>query len=295
MMPQNKSFHSLLPGSLLCLLLAGACVSAPQDYASYVDPFIGTGGHGHTYPGAVVPNGMIQPSPDTRIDEWDACSGYYYADSTINGFSHTHLSGTGCADYGDVLLMPTVGPQDVRPVSQKSQQLPWCSSFSHEREVAEPGYFVCGSRVGLKPEMTERFFRSGGAYRPPFYRLTLGYMLNSFRCRPLRRYMARHFAPKDLTRLRGCNMAFWREDLLRVNGYNEDLTMWGAEDTEIAFRLMYAGVKKRFLKAGGVEYHLWHKPASRENLPFHNRVLEEVTAEHRTWCENGIVKGTKTE
>ena len=95
MMPQNNSFHSLLPGSLLCLLLAGACVSAPQDYASYVDPFIGTGGHGHTYPGAVVPNGMIQPSPDTRIDEWDACSGYYYADSTINGFSHTHLSGTG--------------------------------------------------------------------------------------------------------------------------------------------------------------------------------------------------------
>lgn len=158
-------------------------------------------------------------------------------------------------------------------------------------EVAEPGYFVCGSRVGLKPEMTERFFRSGGAYRPPFYRLTLGYMLNSFRCRPLRRYMARHFAPKDLTRLRGCNMAFWREDLLRVNGYDENLTMWGAEDTEIAFRLMYAGVKKRFLKAGGVEYHLWHKPASRENLPFHNRVLEDVIAHKRTWCENGIVKG----
>ena len=155
MMPQNKSFHSLLPGSLLCLLLAGACVSAPQDYASYVDPFIGTGGHGHTYPGAVVPNGMIQPSPDTRIDEWDACSGYYYADSTINGFSHTHLSGTGCADYGDVLLMPTVGPQDVRPVSQKSQQLPWCSSFSHEREVAEPGYYsVFLDRYGVQAELT---------------------------------------------------------------------------------------------------------------------------------------------
>ena len=100
-----------------CLLWLGMAVcnctpaSSGEDYASYVNPFIGTGGHGHTYPGAVVPNGMIQPSPDTRIFQWDACSGYYYADSTINGFSHTHLSGTGCGDYGDVLLMPTVGRQ----------------------------------------------------------------------------------------------------------------------------------------------------------------------------------------
>ena len=82
--------------------------SVEKDYAAYVNPFIGTGGHGHTFPGAVVPNGMIQPSPDTRIDGWDASSGYYYADSTINGFSHTHVSGTGCADYGDILLMPDI-------------------------------------------------------------------------------------------------------------------------------------------------------------------------------------------
>ena len=60
-----------------------------RDYASYVNPMIGTGGHGHTFPGAVVPHGMIQPSPDTRIDGWDACSGYYIADTLINGFSHT--------------------------------------------------------------------------------------------------------------------------------------------------------------------------------------------------------------
>ena len=70
-----------------------------RDYASYVNPMIGTGGHGHTFPGAVTPHGMIQPSPDTRIDGWDACSGYYIADTLINGFSHTHVSGTGCADY----------------------------------------------------------------------------------------------------------------------------------------------------------------------------------------------------
>ena len=108
-MKTNLKSNSILLGGLLLLGTVFSCTQAEQDYASYVNPFIGTGGHGHTYPGAVVPNGMIQPSPDTRIYEWDACSGYYYEDTTINGFSHTHVSGTGCADYGDVLLMPTVG------------------------------------------------------------------------------------------------------------------------------------------------------------------------------------------
>ena len=84
-----------------------------KEYTGYVNPFIGTGGHGHTHPGAMLPHGMIQPGPDTRIDGWDSCSGYYYEDSTINGFAHTRLSGTGCADFGDFLLMPTVGEQKV--------------------------------------------------------------------------------------------------------------------------------------------------------------------------------------
>ena len=75
----------------------------------YVNPFIGTGGHGHTYPGASAPFGMIQLSPDSRLDGWDGCGGYHYTDSIIYGFSHTHLSGTGVSDYGDVLLMPTTG------------------------------------------------------------------------------------------------------------------------------------------------------------------------------------------
>lgn len=115
--------------------MLGACTSSSieKDYASYVNPFIGTGGHGHTFPGAVVPNGMIQPSPDTRIDGWDASSGYYYADSLINGFSHTHLSGTGCADYGDILLMPTVGEQVYNPQDYTQQNLPFSSTFSHTK------------------------------------------------------------------------------------------------------------------------------------------------------------------
>ncbi len=90
--------------SLLVILVYSCQVNNPADY---VDPFIGTGGHGHTYPGATMPFGMVQLSPDTRLEGWDGCSGYHYSDSIIYGFSHTHLSGTGIPDYCDILLMPT--------------------------------------------------------------------------------------------------------------------------------------------------------------------------------------------
>lgn len=126
-----------------------------RDYASYVNPMIGTGGHGHTFPGAVTPHGMIQPSPDTRIDGWDACSGYYIADSLINGFSQTHVSGTGCADYGDILIMPTVGPKVIDNQIDTLQNLPFASGFSHDSEIAEPGYYsVMLDRYGIRAEST---------------------------------------------------------------------------------------------------------------------------------------------
>lgn len=102
-----------------------------------VDPMIGTGGHGHTYPGATSPFGMVQLSPDTRLDGWDGCGGYHDSDSVIYGFSHTHLQGTGVSDYGDILLMPCT--------SFKSGQDSWRdrykSNFSKESEVAHAGYY----------------------------------------------------------------------------------------------------------------------------------------------------------
>lgn len=156
-------------GCLGSLLSFASCNKSDQttDYASYVNPFIGTGGHGHTFPGAVVPHGMIQPSPDTRIDGWDACSGYHYSDSTINGFSHTHLSGTGCCDYGDVLIMPTVGQQNYINTSSTSQQLPFASGFSHSKEVSEPGYYsVFLDRYGVNAELSAS--RRGAIHRYTF-------------------------------------------------------------------------------------------------------------------------------
>ena len=119
----------------LCLLLfLPWCVRAQEDLTRYVDPFIGTGGNGHTFPGATMPFGMMQLSPDTRLTGWDGCSGYHYSDHIIYGFSHTHLSGTGISDYGDILLMPTVGKVSL------SNRV-YASGFSHQNETARPGYY----------------------------------------------------------------------------------------------------------------------------------------------------------
>ncbi|WP_191858187.1 GH92 family glycosyl hydrolase [Hanstruepera ponticola] len=116
-----------------------------KSLISYVNPFIGTGGHGHTYPGATMPFGMMQLSPDTRLDGWDGCSGYHYSDSYIYGFSHTHLSGTGVSDYGDILLMPTneINFNNGADTSTSSAQARkgYRAHFSHDNEVAEPGYY----------------------------------------------------------------------------------------------------------------------------------------------------------
>jgi predicted alpha-1,2-mannosidase len=112
-----------------------------------VDPFIGTGGHGHTFPGAAYPFGMVQLSPDTRLTGWDGCSGYHYSDSLVYGFSHTHLSGTGCSDYGDILIMPAAGPHPCHQ-GDGAPRSDFPCRFSHRSEYASPGYY----RVRLPDE-----------------------------------------------------------------------------------------------------------------------------------------------
>ncbi|MDR0864391.1 MAG: GH92 family glycosyl hydrolase [Candidatus Symbiothrix sp.] len=133
---------NFIPVALSLLLAAfSACSEKETDYTQQVNPFIGTGGHGHTYPGAVVPHGLVQLSPDTRTNGWDACAGYHYDDQTLIGFSHTHLSGTGIGDLGDVLFLPYAGDlQFVAPNGDDQKQHPG-SSFSHKNETAVPGYY----------------------------------------------------------------------------------------------------------------------------------------------------------
>lgn len=137
--------------SLLIAILVFWSISAYTQSinpAKYVNPFVGTDAHGHTYPGPTLPFGMVQLSPDTRLTGWDGCSGYHYSDSIIYGFSHTALNGTGVSDYGDILLMPVVG----EPVLDNTL---YSSPFKKENEHAEAGYYsVYLDKPKVKAELT---------------------------------------------------------------------------------------------------------------------------------------------
>ena len=146
--------------SIISVFLFNSCLSANKKI-ELVDPFIGTGGHGHTFPGSTAPFGMVQLSPDTRIEGWDGCSGYHFSDSIIYGFSHTHLSGTGVGDYCDLLLMPTSGNVNFNN-GYKNKIDGYSSSFNKANEFAEPGFYqvrldknkinvslTCTERVGI--------------------------------------------------------------------------------------------------------------------------------------------------
>lgn len=106
----------------------------PGGVSRYVDLMIGTGGQGHTYPGATVPFGMVQVGPDTDTAGWDHCSGYHHADESLMGFNHTHLSGTGCGDMLDVLLMPGVGSIRLELSSLDTPERGYRSRFAHARK-----------------------------------------------------------------------------------------------------------------------------------------------------------------
>jgi predicted alpha-1,2-mannosidase len=126
--------------ALLPLLLAAGLAAA--SLVDDVDPRIGTGGHGHTFPGPTLPFGMVQLSPDTRLSGWDGCSGYHDTDRIVYGFSHTHLSGTGVSDYGDILLMPVTGEPQLENGHPDRPDLGYGARFDKASERAEAGYYA---------------------------------------------------------------------------------------------------------------------------------------------------------
>ncbi len=151
----------VLPFCLPCILVLDACLqpSSVKDYvlslSAYADPFIGTAYVGHTHPAAQLPFGMVQVGPDTGTDRWEHCSGYYDGDSTIIGFSHTHLSGTGCPDMGDIMLMPVTGKVSFERGSADDTSTGYRSRFSHASEAAAPGYYkVHLEDYGIRVELT---------------------------------------------------------------------------------------------------------------------------------------------
>jgi predicted alpha-1,2-mannosidase len=151
-----------------CLAWAAIPAHAADDAASFVNPFIGTGGHGHTFPGATLPFGMVQLSPDTRLDGWDGCSGYHFTDSVVYGFSHTHLSGTGVSDYGDILLMPVVGEVFFNNGSKSGPEHGYASAFDKATEKAEPGWYAAELSEGpIAVELTATTRTGMHRYRFP--------------------------------------------------------------------------------------------------------------------------------
>jgi predicted alpha-1,2-mannosidase len=128
---------------LATMLFLSSCDDVHEiRFTDLVNPFVGTAAHGHTFPGAVVPFGMIQVSPATRLEGWDGCSGYHYSDDTLYGFVHTALSGTGVSDYGDVLVMPFTGSPCLDNGTLPDHSCSYASPFSKESETSRPGYYT---------------------------------------------------------------------------------------------------------------------------------------------------------
>lgn len=125
----------------ILFLFFSSIMYAQIDYTQYVNTFVGTAEHGHTFPGTSLPFGMMQLSPDTGTEGWDWCSGYHSSDNSVMGFSHTHLSGTGVGDYGDILFMPFIGEAKFSPGSKENPDEGYRSRFKHENEKASPGYY----------------------------------------------------------------------------------------------------------------------------------------------------------
>ncbi|MFA6232789.1 MAG: GH92 family glycosyl hydrolase, partial [Bacteroidota bacterium] len=135
----------IIPFILMCMHVP-PLTAQQADPASFVDPFIGTGGHGHTFPGATIPFGMVQCSPDAGKSGWDWCSGYHASDSAVIGFSHTHLSGTGCADLGDILILPAL--------TTNAMDRGYRSRYDHTTEEASPGYYRVLLDNGIDVELS---------------------------------------------------------------------------------------------------------------------------------------------
>jgi predicted alpha-1,2-mannosidase len=149
--------ESSAAAGLLAVLPSASFAPSPEeeDLLRWVDPRIGTGGHGHCFPGATLPFGAVQLSPDTFNNGWDWCSGYHISDTSIMGFSHTHLSGTGCGDLLDFLVMPGTGPAKIVPGTRENPDEGYRSRFSHDDEVMTPGYYsVLLKDYGIRAELT---------------------------------------------------------------------------------------------------------------------------------------------
>ena len=154
----NKFFYAISGALLLLAACTGTSTKSIQEdrLTDFVDPFIGTGYHGHTFPGAAYPFGQIQLSPDNGTQGWDWCSGYHYSDSVVAGFSHLHLSGTGIGDLADISFLPVASEVTFQEGEKNADFVTrYAGKYSHDQETAKAGYYaVTLKNNGIKAEFT---------------------------------------------------------------------------------------------------------------------------------------------
>lgn len=152
---------------------------------------------------------------------------------------------------------------------------------------SKTGAFATGSRVIINEKLSEKLLKEQ-SIAVNILVPGIKNRANGFRFNLLTRYLAGRYRNNDIYYMRGCNMAFWRDDLIRINGYNEEFTGWGREDNEIAARLLNAGVKKRVIKFGGVVFHIFHHQKSRASLSNNDDLMLKTIMEKLDHCEKGL-------
>lgn len=156
------------------------------------------------------------------------------------------------------------------------------------RKFARKGSFVCGSRVTIQQQLSEKLL-STKSIDVSIWNRGVHNRINGIRI-PLFNLLLQSYNQTDVLYVRGCNMGFWKQDLLKVNGYNELMTGWGREDSEIACRLINAGVQKRFIKFSGIIFHLFHEENSRDQLGMNNYLLQQTISQKHIWCDKGVMQ-----
>ncbi len=241
----------LMKKLFLLFLIVSSSLNA--QLTKYVNPFIGTGGAGHTFPGATTPFAMVQLSPDTRIDgSWEGCSGYHYSDSIIYGFSHTHLSGTGISDYGDISFMPYFSKTEkLNELKTKFLQ----AKFSHKNEKASAGYYsVVLKDMPIKVELTAT--TRTGFQRYTFTEDGYGYIILNLKHRDeLLEGKIQKSKPKTYSGIRISKAWATRQELyygfeINQNALNEYIVKEGNNDTKLILEYKVLKGQQILVKTG---------------------------------------------
>jgi glycosyltransferase involved in cell wall biosynthesis len=154
---------------------------------------------------------------------------------------------------------------------------------------AKPQHFIQGSRVLVSKEISEQRMHLKNI-RFHFFSKGIINRTNTLSIPCLSKIITKFYGAKDYTKVRGCNLAFWKQDIVAINGFNEDFEGWGREDSEFVVRLLNSGIKRRNLKLGGVAFHIWHPENSQQLLSKNQVLLDQALIEEKIWCENGLTK-----